>query len=78
MMIVQKGKRKMNKSPAELIFLGGIGEDEHKWLSDGKEFSRNFKQGYRVYDSRGIAAALTGQGGGLGGVSGIYLVRMEE
>lgn len=46
------------------------------WLNDGKQLSRNYKQGYRAYDSEGIACALTSQGcGGLGGYSGLYLVR---
>lgn len=57
----------------ELIFVGGL--ESNKWLEDGKELSRNFKQGYRVYDSNGIASTLTSQSiGGLGGYSGLYLV----
>lgn len=57
----------------ELIFVGGI--ESNKWIEDGKELSRNFKQGYRVYDSNGIATTLTSQCvGGLGGYSGLYLV----
>ena len=57
----------------ELIFVGGL--DSNKWIDDGKDLSRNFKQGYRVYDSKGIASTLTSQSiGGLGGYSGLYLV----
>jgi len=56
-----------------LIFVGGI--ESNKWLDNGKDLSRNYKQGYRVYDSDGIACALTTQGGGLGGYSGLYLIK---
>ena len=46
-------------------------------ITNGKNLSRNYKQGYRVYDSEGIATSLTAQGtGGLGGYSGLYLVRV--
>ena len=58
-----------------MIFVGGI--EGNKWLDDGKSLSRNFKQGYRVYDSNGIASALTRNVGGLGGYTGLYLVREE-
>ena len=62
----------MNKN--EIIFLGGI--DSNKWINDGKNLSRNFKQGYRVYNAEGIATTLTSQSiGGLGGYSGLYLVK---
>lgn len=61
------------KENCELIFLFGLGDNF--WLDDGKKFSRNYKQGYRVYDSRGSSVALTASGGGMGGVSGMYLVK---
>lgn len=57
----------------ELIFIGGLGS--HKWLNDNKNFSRNYKQGYRVYSSNGLASTLTLNSGGLGGISGLYLVK---
>ena len=57
---------------SDLIFLGGIGDN--LWLNNGKHFSRNYKQGYRVYDSNGIASAIN-LGSGIGGSSGLYLVR---
>ena len=61
----------------EIIFVGGL--DSNKWINDGKELSRNFKQGYRVYDLNGIAATLTSQSiGGLGGYSGLYLVEEDN
>lgn len=57
-------------SKNDLDFLGGI---ENKWLEDGKNFSRNYKQGYRVYSADGIACSLSVNGGGLGGSCGLYL-----
>ncbi len=61
----------------KLIFVGGIGDN--LWLDDGKHLSRNYKQGYRVYDSNGIANALSAQGcGGLGGSSGLYVVYNKD
>jgi DNA (cytosine-5)-methyltransferase 1 len=59
-----------------LIFVGGVGNN--LWLENGKYYSRNYKQGYRVYDSYGIAGALTANGGGLGGPSGLYLIRTRK
>ena len=56
----------------ELVFVGGI--ESNKWLDDGKSLSRNFKQGYRVYDSNGIACSLTTNGGGFGSHTGLYLI----
>lgn len=56
-----------------LIFLGGL--ESSLWLDNGKRLSRNFRQGYRVYDSRGLANTLPSSSiGGLGGNSGLYLV----
>lgn len=46
---------------------------EKYWLEDGKNFSRNYKQGYRVYSADGIACSLSVNGGGLGGSCGLYL-----
>jgi len=58
----------------KLEFIGGLKEGK-KWLDDGKDNSRNFSQGSRVYDSRGLATTLTAQGvGGKGGYSGLYKV----
>ena len=44
------------------------------WLDNGKHFSRNFKQGYRVYSENGIANTLNANGGGIGGSTGLYLM----
>jgi hypothetical protein len=63
-------------TPNELIFVGGI--DSSLWLDNGKQLSRNFKQGYRVYSSEGIACPITTNGEGLGGCIGLYLIEMEN
>ena len=60
----------------ELIFLGGIDTTE-KWIDNDKELSRNYKEGYRVYDSEGIACCQKTNGGGLGGNTGLYCVAMR-
>ncbi|MBL4952170.1 DNA cytosine methyltransferase [Neobacillus sp. YIM B02564] len=70
--LVVEPVKKTEGCEGNLLFVGGISSE--KWLDDGKEFSRNFKQGYRVYSVQGIGAALTARGGGLGGSSGLYLV----
>jgi len=58
---------------AELKYVGAIMSDKNKqWLEDGKEFSRNFPQGQRVYDTEGISSTLAGNAGGLGGKTGLY------
>ena len=60
----------------ELIFLGGITEKD--WAKNGKNFSRNFPQGERVYDSNGIACSQTAQGGGTRSYTGLYLEKAEN
>ena len=65
------------KRTNNLIFVGAI--ESEKWLENGKELSRNFHQGYRVYDARGIANTIPSSSiGGLGGNSGLYLVVFNE
>lgn len=57
----------------EIVFVGGIGN--RKWIKDGKNLSRNYPQGNRVFHSCGIATCLTSQPmGGAGGYTGLYLV----
>lgn len=57
----------------ELVFLGGI--KSNLWLEDGKQLSRNYHQGYRVYDSNGLSNTISSNSiGGLGGHSGLYLI----
>lgn len=70
-------EQEMLLSQNELIFLGGI--DEKLWLDNGKYLSRNYHQGYRVYDSEGIAQSICAESiGGLGGYTGLYLIREEN
>jgi len=58
---------------AELQYVGVImSEQNQKWLEDGKELSRNFPQGQRVYSVGGIASSIYGDAGGLGGKTGLY------
>jgi hypothetical protein len=63
-------------TPNELIFVGGI--DGNLWLDNGKQLSRNFKQGYRAYSSEGIACSITTNGGCIGGCTGLYLIEREN
>lgn len=73
---LQVAKGEDNLEP-QLEFVGGIGDKD--WIKDGKQLSRNYPQGSRVYSSDGIASALTTQGvGGSGGFSGLYAVKEEE
>ena len=56
----------------ELKFICGI-DTTNKWIDNEKDFSRNYKEGYRVYDSEGIACCQKTNGGGLGSNTGLYL-----
>ena len=56
--------------------MGGI--SDKYWLIYGKNFSRNFKQGYRLYSEKGISATLNAIGGGPGGNSGLYLINRKK
>lgn len=62
----------INLEEPTLNYLGGIGEPNR--LNDGKELSRNYKEGYRVYDSDGLSTTIKANGGGLGGCSSLYMV----
>jgi DNA (cytosine-5)-methyltransferase 1 len=57
----------------ELKFMGGIKTGE-MWIDDGKNLSRNYRTGNRIYDPNGIAVAQTAEGGGLAGCTGLYVV----
>ena len=63
-----------NRQPKILDFVGGIGDKD--WVGDNKKLSRNYPQGNRVYNSKGIACSQTSNGGGLGGTTGLYLVNL--
>ncbi len=78
------GKGEGNKIPTgnepkilvenELKFIGGI-DTTDKWIDNDKELSRNYKEGYRVYDSEGIATCQKSNGGGIGSYTGLYTVK---
>ena len=66
-------------NPKTLEYVGGILSDKaKKWLDDGKQFSRNFSQGSRVYAESGISSTLASQAGGLGAKTGLYLARVSR
>lgn len=66
------GKRSSHK---DLKYIGAVmSEKNKKWLDDGKQFSRNFPQGSRIYDADGIATTLASQAGGLGAKTGLYSI----
>jgi len=56
----------------KLRFIGGIDVTD-KWIENEKDLSRNYKEGYRVYDSKGIACCQKSNGGGIGSHTGLYL-----
>jgi len=61
----------------EPIFVGGL--EKHRRLDDGKSYSRNFKQGGRIYSSRGISPALSADSvGGIGGETGLFATEDVE
>lgn len=60
----------------KLRYVGSISNKDR--IGDGKQLSRNIPQGYRVYDSKGIATTQTANGGGIGGTTGIYLDVYKE
>lgn len=56
-----------------LIFVGGL--ESGRRLDDGKDLSRNFREGYRIYSDQGKAAALSAKPkGGAGGYTGAYQI----
>jgi DNA-cytosine methyltransferase len=56
----------------DLIFIGGIRNKD--WAKDGKNYSRNFGQGDRVYSPEGKSATLSALGGGRGAKTGLYSI----
>jgi DNA (cytosine-5)-methyltransferase 3A len=57
----------------DLDFVGGIRNKD--WAKDGKNYSRNFGQGDRVYSPNGKATTLSALGGGRGAKTGLYAVK---
>lgn len=51
-----------------------MSEKNKQWLENGKQFSRNFPQGQRVYGVDGCSSTPAGNAGGFGGKTGIYAV----
>jgi DNA (cytosine-5)-methyltransferase 1 len=48
-----------------LIYKGAIMSEKNKeWINDGKQHSRNFPQGQRVYSTEGISSTISSQAGG--------------
>ena len=66
-----------NQKQTTLEYIGGIVGKRDKWLKDGKDNSRNFSQGQRVYGIDGISSTLAGNAGGLGGKTGLYAIRVQ-
>jgi DNA (cytosine-5)-methyltransferase 1 len=60
------------------VLLNYIGSVGNKRLEDGKDLSRNYPQGSRVYSSDGIAATLSSQAGGIGGKPGLYQIKKDK
>ena len=59
-------------------FLGGLEkEDGKRWLANGKNYSRNFNQGRRLFGVDGKTPTVTAQGFGLAGHAGLYAVPAE-
>ena len=59
----------------DLDFIGGIRNKD--WAKDGKNYSRNFGQGDRVYSSNGKSTTLSALGGGRGAKTGLYRIEKE-
>jgi len=70
-------KDAQNGKNGQLHYIGGIEGKRKKWLEDGKDNSRNFSQGQRVYSDKGISSTLAGNAGGLGGKTGLYQIDMK-
>lgn len=60
----------------DLKYVGSIKNKDI--VGDGKDLSRNASMGDRVYDSNGVSATISAQGGGVGGHSGLYTVNNED
>ena len=61
-------------SGSSMQFLGGVIGNHEKWVEDGKSYSRNFGQGYRIYGVDGKSTTQTAQSCGLAGHTGLYAV----
>ena len=59
---------------SQMEFLGGINGRHEKWLEDGKNYSRNFSQGHRLYGVNGKSVTQTAQACGYAGNTGLYAI----
>ena len=59
---------------SQMEFLGGINGRHEKWLEDGKNYSRNFSQGHRLYGVNGKSVTQTAQACGYAGNAGLYAI----
>jgi DNA (cytosine-5)-methyltransferase 1 len=50
------------------------GGDERRCSGDLKEITQGLSQGYRVYDTDGIATTIASQAGGMGAKTGLYAI----
>lgn len=57
----------------DLQFIGGVRNKD--WAKDGKNYSRNFGQGDRVYSPDGKSTTLSASCGGRGAKTGLYAVK---
>ena len=64
----------LNAQKGKLHYIGGVEGKRKKWLKDGKDKSRNFSQGQRIYSDKGISQTLAGNAGGQGGKTGLYAI----
>jgi len=62
-------------SQGYLKYSGAVISARQKWLEDGKNNSRNFSQGQRIYAVSGISQTLAGNAGGQGGKTGLYEIK---
>ncbi len=68
---VSRYERPLDTSNSGLVFVGGI--EKGRRLFDGKDLSRNYREGYRVYSMCGKSCSLSASSkGGKGGFSGLY------
>ena len=61
----------------KLVFIGGL--EKGRRLDDGKNLSRNFREGARIYSTEGKGACLSSNSkGGEGGFTGLYGTSKEN
>jgi DNA (cytosine-5)-methyltransferase 3A len=71
--LIEKGS---TTNRTNIKFVGGVRNKD--WAKDGKNFSRNFGQGDRVYSPEGKSTTLSAEGGGRGAKTGLYAVTVAS